>query len=295
MSLTWRVIGEVLTRVQLELDRSWTLEEMAADAGYEATHFAHSFAELVGTSPARYVRMLRIERAAFALAEQPERSVLEIGVEAGYTSAEAFSRAFRRAAGASPSAFRQAAVSGAGAASQRPTPLPLPPLGEAPEGLDLTPAVEMTGPIFAVRAVARWEPGAIAEAFLGLASLSLMPDPGRPWVFGGFAQPWGWTGGPLAPELNCLRFTDAPVAALAPPHLPWRLRARWMLRFDYRGSLLGSAVACEWIVRRWIPAAGLRPVYWPVLTRVEHVGVEPAHLRIFVAASDLRRLRDDGA
>ena len=268
---------------------------MAADAGYEATHFAHSFAELVGTSPARYVRLLRIERAAFALAEQPERSVLEIGAEAGYASAEAFTRAFRRATGASPSAFRQAAASGAGPASQRPTPLPLPPLGEAPAGLERTPTVEMTGPLFAVRAVARWEPEAIVQAFHGLAGLSLAPDPERPWVFGGFAQPWGWTGGPLTPELNCLRLTDAPVSALAPPHLPWRLRARWMLRFDYHGALIGSAAACEWIIRRWIPASGLRPVYWPVLTRVERLGVEPAHLRIFVAASDLRRLRGERA
>jgi AraC family transcriptional regulator len=59
-----------------------------------------------GEAPARLQRRILLERAAFRLLEA-EVGVLEVALEAGYASHEAFSRAFRRAYGAAPSDWRR--------------------------------------------------------------------------------------------------------------------------------------------------------------------------------------------
>jgi len=58
-----------------------------------------------GEAPARLLRRILLERAAFRLLEGKLR-ILEVAFEAGYGSNEAFSRAFRRAYGDAPSAWR---------------------------------------------------------------------------------------------------------------------------------------------------------------------------------------------
>jgi AraC family transcriptional regulator len=60
-----------------------------------------------GEAPAQLQRRILLERAAFRLLERDLR-VLEVAIEAGYASHEAFTRAFRRAYGSTPSAWRSA-------------------------------------------------------------------------------------------------------------------------------------------------------------------------------------------
>src|SRR5262245_30898078 len=107
--MTWRTIAEVLLRMQLDLDRDWSLEDAAKVAGYEVHHFAHAFSAVVGEPPASYVRRLRLDRAAAALVTE-DPSVLDLALRSGYASAEAFARAFRRAYGCSPTDFREQAL-----------------------------------------------------------------------------------------------------------------------------------------------------------------------------------------
>jgi AraC family transcriptional regulator len=58
-----------------------------------------------GEAPAQLQRRILLERAAFRLLERNLR-VLEVALEAGYASHEAFTRAFRRAYGSTPSVWR---------------------------------------------------------------------------------------------------------------------------------------------------------------------------------------------
>lgn len=58
-----------------------------------------------GESPGRFRRRVLLERAAYRLATT-DLGVLDVAVEAGYSSHEAFTRAFRRAYGAAPSVWR---------------------------------------------------------------------------------------------------------------------------------------------------------------------------------------------
>jgi AraC family transcriptional regulator len=80
------------------------LEEAASEAAASPWHFHRRFREVTGESFAACLRRLRLERASYGLREG--RSVMEVALEAGFSSPEAFSRAYSRAFQLSPSATK---------------------------------------------------------------------------------------------------------------------------------------------------------------------------------------------
>jgi AraC family transcriptional regulator len=80
-------------------------EDLAARAYLSRFHFDRVVAATAGETPARFRRRVLLERSAYRLLTS-ERGVLDIAVEAGYSSNEAFTRAFRRAYGVGPSRWR---------------------------------------------------------------------------------------------------------------------------------------------------------------------------------------------
>jgi AraC family transcriptional regulator len=80
--------------------------DLAATAFYSRTQFHRVFRALIDETPAAMRRRLLTERAAWELT-RTGRSVTDIALDAGYGSLEAFSRAFHRAFGVSPSLFRR--------------------------------------------------------------------------------------------------------------------------------------------------------------------------------------------
>lgn len=99
-------IRQVVDRVVEGLDQPLSPEGLADEAGFSRTHFGRVFARATGETLAGFVRRLRLERAAHQLATT-SRSVGEIGLDAGYGSSEAFSKAFRIEFLMNPSEFRQ--------------------------------------------------------------------------------------------------------------------------------------------------------------------------------------------
>jgi AraC-like DNA-binding protein len=80
---------------------------LAARMHMSRFHFDRIVCAVSGESPARFRRRVLLERGAYRLVTG-DMSVLDIAVEAGYSSHEAFTRAFQRAYGAPPSAWRAA-------------------------------------------------------------------------------------------------------------------------------------------------------------------------------------------
>ena len=70
-------------------------------------HLDRIVSSVAGEPPNRFRRRVLLERAAYRLLTT-ELPILEVAVEAGYGSHEAFTRAFTRAYGASPGAWRAA-------------------------------------------------------------------------------------------------------------------------------------------------------------------------------------------
>ena len=68
-------------------------------------HFSRVFKQATGMSPLQFVRRERITRAQ-QLIRETSRSVIEIGLEVGYTSPSHFAQVFRRVVGVAPTEFR---------------------------------------------------------------------------------------------------------------------------------------------------------------------------------------------
>lgn len=85
------------------------LETAAAEVGLSAFHFLRLFANVIGVTPHQYLVRSRLRRAARLLAAGT-RSITDIAGDVGFSDLSNFVRTFHRAAGASPSRFRDAAL-----------------------------------------------------------------------------------------------------------------------------------------------------------------------------------------
>ena len=91
--------------IQQNLDDKLVLDRLAGIAGYSPYHIHRIFRGQVGESTDDYVRRLRMEQAAHSLRFR-QKSVLDVALESGYSSHEAFTRAFQRTFGVSPSDYQ---------------------------------------------------------------------------------------------------------------------------------------------------------------------------------------------
>jgi AraC-like DNA-binding protein len=101
-------IGEALRLLHTDPAHRWTVAELAAKVGLSRAAFAARFATLVGEPPLTYLTGWRMTLAADLLRDT-EKTVAAVAREAGYTDSFAFSVAFKRARGVSPSAWRRQA------------------------------------------------------------------------------------------------------------------------------------------------------------------------------------------
>lgn len=96
-----------LRAVVLEsLDQEQDANGLAHHAYRSRTQFYRLFRAMVEETPVAMRRRLLLERAAWQLS-RTRLSVTDIGLNAGYGSLEAFTRAFRKAFGVSPSLYRR--------------------------------------------------------------------------------------------------------------------------------------------------------------------------------------------
>ena len=85
----------------------WTVPELAAIACLSRSAFAERFGDVLGQPPLSYLQAHRMRLAAWQLGHT-EQTVSRIAEAVGYASEAAFSQAFKRQYGCTPSRFRQA-------------------------------------------------------------------------------------------------------------------------------------------------------------------------------------------
>jgi AraC family transcriptional regulator len=88
------------------LSRSWTLEALSREVGVEPTRLLRGFRRHLESTPADYLRQLRVDQARRLLAES-ERPIADIALETGFTDQSHLTRVFRRLLGETPAAFRR--------------------------------------------------------------------------------------------------------------------------------------------------------------------------------------------
>jgi len=99
--------NKALWVIERNLGRSLTLSELADACGVSRFHLAHAFGESTGLSVMQYVRGRRLAEAAQALAAGHAADILDLALDSGYGSHEAFSRAFRAQFGVTPEMVRK--------------------------------------------------------------------------------------------------------------------------------------------------------------------------------------------
>lgn len=100
------VVGRVLTLLHGRPGHDWTLPELAREAASSRSVVAKRFGELVGQPPMQYLTQWRMQVAATLLAQSGAK-VAAVGEQVGYESEAAFSRAFKKATGLAPGAWRE--------------------------------------------------------------------------------------------------------------------------------------------------------------------------------------------
>lgn len=100
-----RIVDCIDTSIKNEDDARLTLAALAREIGYSEYYTSRRFREISGMKLRDY---LRFRRLAFALKElrDTQESILTIALRSGFSSNEAFTRAFREAYGVSPREYR---------------------------------------------------------------------------------------------------------------------------------------------------------------------------------------------
>lgn len=114
-------IAGALGWAEANLDRRITVADVARRAYYSPFHFHRLFTGLTGGSLMEFLRRRRMTIAAESL-RASDRPILEIALDAGFDSQEAFTRAFKTFSGATPGRFRRDPV---GAVASATAPLDL--------------------------------------------------------------------------------------------------------------------------------------------------------------------------
>ncbi len=100
-----RGVARAARWIERHSDSELRLGELAREAGLSPYHFLRTFEQITGVTPHRYVRRIRLRKAALRLSTEPAK-VLDIALDCGFGDVSNFNRAFREEFGVSPRSYR---------------------------------------------------------------------------------------------------------------------------------------------------------------------------------------------
>lgn len=112
------VVGRALALLHERPAEAWTIERLGEEAGLSRSALHERFLHYIGQPPMQYLAQWRMQLAAGRLRES-DAKLIDVALDVGYESEAAFSRAFKRALGASPGAWRRAQRAAAPAGRSR--------------------------------------------------------------------------------------------------------------------------------------------------------------------------------
>ena len=101
-----RFVGRALALMHEQPGHAWTVDELAERVGLSRSTLSQRFADLIGQAPIQYLTRWRLTIAAQRLRNE-DASLARIAADSGYDSEAAFNRAFKRALGTTPAAWRR--------------------------------------------------------------------------------------------------------------------------------------------------------------------------------------------
>ncbi len=107
LALRDKGLSAALSAMHRQPQKPWTVPELADLASLSRSSFADRFNQVIGQPPLAYLTEHRMRLGAWQL-RHSSQPVSRIAEQVGYSSEAAFSQAFKRAHGQSPSAYRKA-------------------------------------------------------------------------------------------------------------------------------------------------------------------------------------------
>ncbi|PKH22337.1 DNA-binding transcriptional regulator SoxS [Enterobacterales bacterium CwR94] len=101
-----QIIHTLTEWIDANLDKSLSIDEVAAKSGYSKWHLQRMFRTVTHQTLGNYIRERRLTLAAEALCTT-QRPVFDIAMQYGYDSQQTFSRVFRRQFAQTPTSYRQ--------------------------------------------------------------------------------------------------------------------------------------------------------------------------------------------
>jgi len=101
-----KLIDSLMTEKKLYQDESLNLASMASETGLSGHQLSELINTKIGLSFSQYMRSTRVDAAKRSLLEEPNASVLAIGLDNGFKSQSSFYAAFKELTGISPGAYR---------------------------------------------------------------------------------------------------------------------------------------------------------------------------------------------
>ena len=100
------LIEKAIKFIQSGTKENLSLQEIADKAGFSLTYFDALFKKHTGYSPVEYSRVYKLTRSALEL-RRTDKKIIDIALDFGYESPEAFARAFKKFYSLSPSEYRE--------------------------------------------------------------------------------------------------------------------------------------------------------------------------------------------
>ena len=97
-----KAIGFIFDNIEEEI----TVDDVAKHCGYSKYHLMHMFKEDTDEALYQFMKRVRLERSAWRLKVEKDKSVAEIGIDYGYSSSN-FATAFKKHLNISPVDFRK--------------------------------------------------------------------------------------------------------------------------------------------------------------------------------------------
>ncbi len=99
-------LNQVLSFAHANVSKNIQLDDLAGAACLSKYHFSRIFQDQLGESPGRFLKRIRLERAACLLSNLRTLPIVDIGSKCGFSSIQLFSRTFGDHFGYCPRQFR---------------------------------------------------------------------------------------------------------------------------------------------------------------------------------------------
>lgn len=102
-------LEKAIEYIEAHLNENIGLSDVSRETGYSYYHMTRLFASVLGESVGHYINRRRLYNASEKLIYSDQR-IIDIALDCGFKSPEAFSRAFKTAFGCSPAGYRKAGL-----------------------------------------------------------------------------------------------------------------------------------------------------------------------------------------